>query len=370
MTEFIAKLPEYENDENHAAVAYGKFVTDLAKLLQWADKPRIVIVDNYERLDATTRKVIESYFRSYAEDAEGAEFWVIFEPQDGLRFSEIMRPEAGSYGYQRTTFFEQVFLSPEARLKLNQFLGRDEPPLHSAVKWIVYGTPQRNNRILSRLEAFRDEHAVSEDRYGALEFFYFLSAAAAPGRAELFRNKLSSLLSAKNFDRSEVLKQILKGTGLKKGEFQEGIDEISETFEELIDRRKQGADHILTFSTEVARVFEANADKLELPDFGVVNLYWALYWFDYSQNPDAHTLRKLTYHLLEAKLGGCPSDLANSLGPKMFEIALYAIHSSSADLPVSGPAEAGGKSSRRLRLPGDPRPQAAGPLAGSLLGRL
>lgn len=325
---FIGKLPQYENEESHAVVAYGKFVKDVAKLLQWADRPRIVIIDNYEGLDPTTRRVIESYFRSYAEGAEGAEFWVIFEREDGPRFSEIMRFEAGGYSYERTTFFEQDYLSAEARLKLNQFLGRDESPVYSAVKWIVYGTPQRNNRILSQLAEFREQHPFNEDHYGALEFLYFLSASAAPGRAELFRNKLSSLLSVKNLDRSEVLKQILKGTGLNKNEFREGIDEISHTFEELIDGQKQGADNVLTFSTEVARVFQDHAEKLQLPDIGVVNLYWALYWFDYSQKPDAHTLRKLTYHLLEAKLGGCPPALASALGPKMFDIALYAINGS------------------------------------------
>lgn len=327
--EFIGKLPGYEASPRQGTAAYWKFVGEAAKSLEWVAKPRIVIVDNYERLDLTTRRILERYFQESYKDAAGAEFWVIFESTDGPGFSKLIQQSENGYAQfsKNVSFFQQQLLTQAALLKLNQFLGRDEVPQYSTVKSVVAGTAQQVERVVSAVKAFTSQHPRKEGEYDELEFFYFLSLAASPGSIEFSRNELSSLLSAKKLERSEVLRRLLAGTGLNKGQFQEDIAATARSFKDFVAYEERGADTIVGVSSEVARVLEEKADQLGLPDAALVHLYWALFWFDSSQPrpPDAYRLRKLGHHILRTEMRAV---LNCALTPKFLSIVIYVIGAS------------------------------------------
>jgi hypothetical protein len=100
-------------------------------------------------------------------------------------------------------------------------------------------------------------------------------------------------------------------------------------FKPLLKADQQTTDDI-TFLAESASVLERSADRLELPDAGLVHLYWTLFWYDHCQNrPDeAYLLRRLIHHLFRADVGQCSYDLARRMNEKLFEVALYAIDAS------------------------------------------
>lgn len=327
--EFVGELPGYEASTTQGAAAYWKFVEEAAKSLEWVEKPRIVIVDNYERLDLTTRRILKRYFQKHYQDAAGAEFWVIFESTDGPGFSKLVQQSENGYAQvsKEVSFFQQQLLTESALLRLNQFLGRDDAPQYSTVKSVVAGTAQQVERVVSAVKAFTSEHPRKEGEYDELEFFYFLSLAASPGSIEFSKNELSSLLSPKKLDRSEVLRKILAGTGLNKGQFQEDIAATAVSFKDFVTSRERAADTIVGLSSEVARILEEKAGQLSLPNAALVHLYWALFWFDSNQNrpPDAYRLRKLSHHVLHTEMRAV---LNCSLTRKFLSMVIYLISAS------------------------------------------
>jgi hypothetical protein len=177
------------------------------------------------------------------------------------------------------------------------------------------------------MKAFASEHPRKEGEYDELEFFYFLSLAASPGSIEFSKNELSSLLSPKKLERSEVLRKVLVDSGLNKGRFQEDINATARSFKDFVTCKDRAADTIVGLSGEVARILEEKADQLSLPDAALVHLYWALYWFDSTQNrpPDAYRLRKLSHHVLQTEMRAV---LSCSLTRKFLSIVVYAISAS------------------------------------------
>ena len=81
-------------DAAYHSKPYGAFVDDVALLLRAGPFPRVVVVDNFERLDHTTRDVIARYLERFAEGAGGSEIWVVFEPRDGQSLYDLVTDEA------------------------------------------------------------------------------------------------------------------------------------------------------------------------------------------------------------------------------------------------------------------------------------
>jgi len=334
--EFADKLPSYETGDGRGTESHANFVEHLAKGLEWDAKPRIVIIDNYEGLDVTTRRALERYLQQYAKDASSSEFWVVFEHTDGAGFSKILQQEKSKYEdilkAASTYFFRQEYLSKAELLKLCQLLGREDIPVYSAVKPVVLGKAE-TDRVFSILKAYKAEHPLRQSRYGALEFLYFMALAASPSRIAFSRNQISSSLSAKKLERSAVLRRILAGTELRKGDFQDDLDTIARDFKEVVSSNELSADREITFSSELANTFQHRVGELgdppesPLPDADLIHFYWALYWYDDTQQrpTDPYRLRKLSYHLLKTNVstaGRC------SLIGKYFDALLFAINGS------------------------------------------
>lgn len=334
--EFTEKLSSFETGDGYGTESHANFVEELAESLEWDAKPRVVIIDNYEGLDITTRRTVERYLQEYAKDASSSEFWVIFEHTDGAGFSKILQQEKSKYedilNASSMFFFRQEFLAKSELLKLCELLGHEDTPVYAAVKPVVLGKAE-TDRVFLILKAYKDQHPLRQSRYGALEFLYFMALAASPSRIEFSRNQISSSLSAKKLERSAVLRRILVGSELKKGDFQEDLDTIARDFKEVISSTELSADREIAFSGELANTFRHRAGELgdpperALPDAPLIHLYWALYWYDDSQPraTDPYRLRKLSYHLLNTDVstaGSC------SLTGKYFDAVIYAINGS------------------------------------------
>src|SRR5262249_21705730 len=144
-------------------------------------KPCVVIVDNYERLDPTTRAVITQYFRVQHKGANGSELWLILELPDGQGLGHVLTIERERYELDKFEFFKQQPLSKKQIQELAQILDLKEIPPGSTVKWICHaGLLDSNNRIVKLFEEHRKDHPVKDEQYGDLEFFYLLSAASIP----------------------------------------------------------------------------------------------------------------------------------------------------------------------------------------------
>jgi hypothetical protein len=285
----------HEKQQGHP---YSDFVDALAEKLQWIDLPRFVIIDDYERLDYTTRSVVNRYFQKYSEYATAPDCWIIFERENGERFSDWVIERPKLYGYKQTRFLQQLILRDEEKQQLVQLLKLDKRFVEfTAVKWVC-GEGQRPGAdwISNFFEEHRKHNPRSEARYGNLELFYLLSLTTSPANISFPIASLISDLSAKTALRARVISQFLYGTRLTKDEFRGALLDIEKEFARVLAESDAGE---IRLEYEAALVLEADAPQLELPDAKLGHLFWSLYWYDKLQNrpPQVLWLRKLAHHL-------------------------------------------------------------------------
>lgn len=296
--------------EQQAPEQYDDFINELATELQGSKQARFVIIDNYERLDPTTRAAIDQYFRVQRKGSSIAEYWLIFELPDGQGFSHAIDIEKERYEVMRFAIFRQLPLSPASIRELAQVLELKEVPPGRTVKWICHaGLLQQSQGALKLIQQYRADHPANPEQYGDLEFYYLLSAAAIPTEIEFTRGDLLSRLS-KGKQRTEVLKLLLKNTRADYPEFDRRLKSIQETFKLLIETSPQGDK--VTVLREPAIILEGHVEGLGLQNgycnSGLLHLYWSIYWHDICQDgtPQAFFLRKLRTHLLKADVDKVP----------------------------------------------------------------
>jgi hypothetical protein len=331
------RLEEYEKlaAEQKEPGRYNDFIEDLGAKLQWSDKPRIVIIDNYEILDPTSRAVIEKYFQEQRKGSSSSEYWLIFELPDGQGISRAIEIQREKYEQEKFHILRQLPLDPTSIQELAQALEMSGFPSGSTVKWICHGgSLQYNERILKLLREYRTDHPAIPEQYGDLDFFYLLSAASIPAEMTFSRRELISGL-IQGTQRLQILKLLLKktkaGTEQARSEFDRRLTNIQRDFAQFVETNSEGK---LTFLHEPAKIIEANAARLGLEDAnrdaGLVHLYWSFYWHDLCQNlpPQAFLLRKLRCHLLKADIDRVPSREHTSAVKQVFEALIYTIDNS------------------------------------------
>ncbi len=331
------RLEEYEKlaSQQQEPKQYIDFIEALCRGLQWSNKPRIVIIDNYEHLDPTSRAVIEQYFRVQRKSSSSSEYWLILELPDGQGISRAIEIERERYEQERFHMLRQLPLDQTSIQELAQTLQLKEVPPSTTVKWICHsGSLQYNERTIKLLQEYRADHPANPEQYGDLEFFYFLSAASIPAEMTFERRELISGL-IQGTQRLQILKLLLKktkaGTEQARSEFDRRLTNIQRDFTQFVETNSEGE---LTFLHEPARIIEANAARLGLEDAdrdaGLVHLYWSLYWHDRCQNPapQAFLLRKLRCHLLKADIDKVPSREHANTVKQVFEALIYTIDNS------------------------------------------
>lgn len=327
------QLNEHEKQaaEHQPSKQYTDFIEELARALQWVQQPRVVIVDNYERLDPTSRAVIEQYFRVHRKNANGSEYWLILELPDGQGLSHVIEIEGERYELDKFDFFRQIPLSPKSIQELAQVLNLKEFPPGSTVKWICHGGMLENGeRTVKLLDEYRRDHPVNDEQYGDLEFYYLLSAASIPAVITFRRRDILSALIQRG-QRSQILKLLLPntkiGTDYAQSEFDRKLTNIQKEFNQFLESTSEGE---LTFLHEPARILEDRAESFGLQDSGLVHLYWSLFWFDGCRNqaPQAYLLRKLRCHVLKANVEKVPSPHLQAIVSQVFDALIYTIENS------------------------------------------
>ena len=331
------RLEEYERlaaDQKEPG-RYNGFINDICARLQRSDKPRIVVVDNYERLDPTSRAVIEQYFQEHRKGSSSSEYWLILELPDGQGMSRLIGIESEKYEQEKFHIFRQLPLDPASIQELAQALETSGFPSGSTVKWICHGRSlQYKERILKLLQEYRTGHPAIPEQYGNLDLFYLLSAASIPAEMTFSRKELISIL-IQGEQRSQILKLLLKktqvGTSKARSEFDKRLTSIQQDFSQFVETNSEGE---LTFLHEPAKIIEDNAARLGLEDAdrnaGLIHLYWSFYWYDRCQNPPpkAFLLRKLRCHLLKADIEKVPQQEHGKAVKEVFQALIYAIDNS------------------------------------------
>lgn len=309
ITKYDEILKDLDRKQSGVSHHFNNFIESLAAQLQFCDRPRIVIIDNFGNQDFTTRKVIERYFEKYASSGRVSECWIIFESKEGIKFSSRTLMRRNDWGYFRTALYHQQFLNKEERLALAREIGSPEAAAYVRVKMICLENADVEDRIYQLFAGHRALHPARENQYGALEMLYLLSLTSlTPGDISFSINYLKSNLSAKNLLRSEVLVMFLRGTGLGLTELKDSIDDVFAKFGSLLDADDKNPLQKFRVQPEAAHVLLKFRDELHLPDPRLGHLFWALFWYDKydrqgRETESAFKSRKLSSHVLRSGIG-------------------------------------------------------------------
>lgn len=299
-----------------------KFIDSVASRLASAPNfPRVVIIDDYEKLDTMTRGVIERYLAKAVENRVGAELWVIFEQKDGGQFSKQFIAGRFKPVDRQIALFDQELLTGEQKRRLLEIRHRPEnADAFTTVKRICEDTSEGKTRLIEIFRDHRHRHPKNNERYGSLDFLYLLSLTAAMGGHRLNQNQIVSEFASKSGFLAKVLAAFLKGTDGKKDEFRFCITQIVDAFKNTtIFTNAEGLDLTL----EAAEALGECADELELPDATVGHLFWFLLYSsistprDKSDLREASLTRKLAYHAKSLEFSRIQDGLAD-LAPEEF----------------------------------------------------
>ncbi|HEX5875449.1 MAG TPA: hypothetical protein VFY60_12445 [Pyrinomonadaceae bacterium] len=303
--------------------SYDDFVDALAKKLQTVEFPRIVIVDDWEQLDATTRRVITRYFGAHAADRTGAEYWIIFEPDnEGERFSNLVLNNSGP-GYKRTKLFRQLLLTPQEKLDLVRVLGKPaDAAEYDVVSRICNAEDPKSGEVVDEFKKYRRDHPKKENGYDDLDFLFLLSLTV--DNIPLPENFLLNGLSEKEGPRPGVLRLYLRRTNLQKEEFRNLFSGIHQNFRDvlIVDAERTKIKTIREKTDVLIKI----ADELGL-DTGLGHLFWALFWHHKQPDPvEAVWLRKLTRHILNAETTSITNPATYvEVRMALFESALFCV---------------------------------------------
>ncbi|HMJ62040.1 MAG TPA: hypothetical protein VK493_09770 [Bryobacteraceae bacterium] len=297
--ELRQRLIDERSTDEHAL-----FVADLVKWYSRGDFPRIVIIDNWQALDPTTRAVLEAYLRSEAAQ-DDAELWVVFEME--TRQLDVWIADRAS-DLSRTSYvlsFDQLPLTtPQKRELVKITHGQEDAIEATAVKFVCQDWALKIQSLVPAFEQWRARHPAQSDTYGDLEFLYFLSLTSTPGDLYLRSDTLSSRLSR--------LRPAIAGKALQrffKNRYPDA-EEVESRFDSLalqqpaMVKRGDGTES-LRVKPEAAAALARTADSLALPPAALGHLFWCMFWENvwHADEMEPFWMRKIILHLLDAKAG-------------------------------------------------------------------
>jgi hypothetical protein len=309
--------------------AYQSFIDDLAGALAYFAKFRCLIVDDYTRLDAVSRKVLEVYLQFYASDSRD-ELWILFYSTSDKSFEiPVNRPERMSKkacGYRHTRLYQLAHLSPDQRRQLAEEHGIPERAGYLTVKAIVHD----NSGLSSISELFQQEYdnrkpPVQGSRTGdTLDFFYIFALNAIPGQNPwMSRPDIRKNFSQVRKFRSQVLHALMPGTELSKTDVTTYLKRMSDSFFPLAGETSgsplQGR---FLVAPEAHEQLTASWRDFDLADPGVVHLFWTLYWTDTELRSALNVamLPKLCRHMLAS---ATPAEIRERLGGRKADISSF-----------------------------------------------
>jgi len=321
----VEKLVARLNNIEPSNLSYDRFIDQLARKLQTADFPRVVIIDNFEALDTTTRHVIARYFKAHSSLRSGSEYWIIFENGNGSdRLSNLKFKDSGP-AYAKTKLFRQLLLTPQEKVNLVKLLSKSqEIAEYDVVSRICHAEDPQSPEVAKFFKSYRDRHPKKETGYDDLDFLFLLSLTA--DNVFLTHKFLLKNLPEKTGLRPEVLSLYLGGSKLRIEEFRNLLAGIQDKFSDFLIIEPDGELTKIKTVHEKTDVLIEMADDLGL-DAGLGHLFWAFFWHDKQPQPVQGTwLRKLSRHLLQAEAVGI-ADTSSYIKVRMrlFEGVLFCI---------------------------------------------
>ena len=307
--QFVEKLKEEQFHKKN----FKQFIDDLAAKLSKIKLPRVVIIDNFDRLDKTTRMVVFRYLQYYAQRTVASEYWVVFETDEYRLLSSDIYTKSCTYTRDHSEHFSQRLLNTDEKRKLiAQLELESEPEDYTSVKGLCQGNEQAKKSMQKLFQNHRLLNPSQEQRYGTLDFLYLLSITSYPGKTPLEDRFLVNSLSAKSGLQGLILDQFLRGTRRQKLEFRQMLTSVRNDFDSGLVLEDRYDPSRITVHSEMARYLEKNAAGLSLSPPGLGHLFWGLFWYNKLRNDpiQAFFIRKLAHHLVKLHLTGTGSGLS------------------------------------------------------------
>lgn len=326
----VEKLVARLNVIDPSNLSYDRLINALVRKLQTEGFPRVVIIDNFEGLDNTTRHVITNYFKAKSAQQSGSEFWIIFENVNGGdRFSNLVL-ETGAR-LSKTRLFRQSLLTSEEKLNLVRIIGKSpDAAEYDVVGRVCKAEDPDSGAAATVIRNYRERHPRRKSRYDDLDFLFLLSLTAHNvfvTQRFLLKN-LSEKPKESNL-RPDVLSLYLSGSRLRVEEFRKLIAGIRDKFSDFLIVEPDGELTRIKIERGKTEVLTELADELEL-DAGLGHLFWAFFWYDKQPKPvQATWLRKLSGHILNAEATRI-TDAASYMKVRMrlFEAVLFCVDNS------------------------------------------
>jgi hypothetical protein len=319
-----------EDVETHRGTdSYRKFVDLLAREFATGRRVRCVVVDDFGRLDPTTKDVLEAYLGRYAVRAanlRGPELWIVFDAYDGphssslsqlvTRHQRLRRQSKGqtmaALGGTLVTLCELEPLSKKQRRDLALAYGFPDRVEYHTVKSIVATDEKSISEAIDSLVPATAQ--PGEREFAALEMLYLLSLDTLTRGKEVWADKEVVDTFVGQRVRSVVLSQLLTGRAITRGDLATRLRDIREIFANWVIGED---DFTLSFQLDpyVGAVLGTQATRRGLADPRAGHLFWGIYWYDRGEGARQNPLlvEKIARHLTSAgPLAGLGDRLARN----------------------------------------------------------
>lgn len=309
--------------------AYWSFVDDLAVQFSKFPEFRCLIVDDFTNLDNVTRHVFESYLRNFASEKRD-EFWILFYSTDDKRLEVLIsRPERANRkppGYRYTHLYLLEHLSADQRRQLAVAYGSPERAAFLTVRAIA-----RDDSALVSLGALfrreyhkRDASSADPAEGDSLGWFYIFALNAIwAGNPQMDTYSIRQGFSQQRRFRSQLLELLMPRLALSPTAVTRCLDVMLASFFPLAGEVSgQGRRRTFKVAPEAGEYLEKSWRDFDLPNPGIVHLFWFLYWSDTElhESPSVALLRKISYHLLKSTP---PAELGVQLQMHETEVAAF-----------------------------------------------
>ena len=310
--------------------AFKQLASLLREELVRNTKDRLVLVDDFSRLDDLTRETLDQYVVERDSASAARELWVLFEDAELGPLAKAFKTRSTRVRRAMQVRLEigrQVNLDHDARARLAAEVGLPDRADFRLVKSIVHDT--------AGLEAYGDlleNEAVTQrpesSGFAALTLAYLLAVDRITGMWAFREADLLTQLSAKGASAHRaVLRLIVPDATLRRGEIDDTLRALKARLARILDRDRPAADEVVLVR-EAADLMVANRGHYGLPSVSLVHLYWGLYWFSVlvgSKEVNPYALRKLSRHLVAAAApGALAGDVGTAVRERYVEAALWA----------------------------------------------
>jgi hypothetical protein len=320
--------------ERSPSIEYWNWIADLANELAAFDRSRAVIVDDFQGQDATTRNVLNEYFRSAWKQTRSAAFWLIFEQPAGERIRTRKKLEGVETAFRRFECYRQRYLSDDDRRRLADAVGHPERAGLSTVLGICGPDMTRLQWIGELFRRFEDP---SEDRRPlALLYLRALESPNLSGQGSRVPPYRQLEMSWKTFarwapdgmliSRAQAGQHSPRGTlfsaalGVRftKEEFDRASHSVNEEFGSCLE----GGSGQFVVTNDVAQWFWSSWRKLSLPPPGLGKVYWVLTLAERLNREEPACARRIAGHLIDIDLDALPGEMMAEAAGELRKTAL------------------------------------------------